>query len=226
MCGRYTLTVDNPEEIASTFHVTRMESFPWRPRFNIAPSQIVPVIVSDEGKTRLTTMRWGLVPSWAEDEKIGYKMINARSETVAEKPSFKRSFRSRRCLVPVDGFYEWKKSANGKIPMRIRLKTRELFGLAGLWDQWHSSEGKVLHTFTILTTQANQFMKSIHDRMPVILPKEAENDWFDQKTPVVELQELLKPYADREVTAYPVSTLVNSPQNDIPECIESENQTD
>ena len=161
-----------------------------------------------------------MIPSWAKEESIGNRMINARAETVAEKPSFRNSFKRRRCLVPADGFYEWKKPTGGgrKIPMRIVLKDKEPFAFAGLWDTWVNPEGEEVESFTIITTQANELLRRIHDRMPVILAEEQEATWLDQDADAQELLSMLKPFPG-EMEAYPVSTLVNSPSNDDQRCI-------
>ncbi len=173
MCGRYTLAVQL-DLIADRFLLKRVdakETF----RFNIAPTQLAPVIhQTDTGRT-LTMMRWGLIPFWAKDESIGNKLINARAETLAEKPSFKRSLERKRCIVPADGFYEWKKSKDGKTktPMRIVVGQGDLFGFAGLWDRWKSPNGESVESYTIITTEPNKFVSPIHNRMPVILSKDS-----------------------------------------------------
>jgi len=194
------------------------------PRYNIAPGQLAPVVVHD-GRRCLQMMKWGLVPYWAKDAGVGYKMINARAETVAQKPSFKKSFAERRCLVVADGFYEWTSSVGGgeKIPMHIALKSREPFAFAGLWDAWRSPEGEMLSTFTIITTTPNELIQQIHNRMPVILRKEDEGKWLDpgEKNPV-KLQLLLMPYEADEMEMFRVSRAVNSAKNDSPLCIKEE----
>jgi len=219
MCGRYTNTI-SLKKLADRFGFKPLKSqFP--PRYNIAPGQEAPVVVF-QGANTLEMMLWGLVPRWAKEKKMGYKMINARAETLHEKPSFKRPFQGQRCLVLADSFYEWKKvpGSKSKIPMRIVLKNREPFAFAGLWDKWTTPEGKELYSFTIVTTQANDKLKSIHDRMPVILDPNQEATWLDPDLrDFKELKPLLKPYKNEELEAYPVSTTVNSPKNDIPACI-------
>lgn len=167
-------------------------------------------------------IRWGLVPHWAKEEAIGYKMINARAETIAEKPSYRKSFERRRCLVLADGFYEWQKvdGLKQKIPMRIMLKNKEPFAFAGLWDVWKKPDGGELRSFTIITTEPNDFMKAIHNRMPVILRQKDEEMWLDPDLKdTSKLLPLLVPFASKEMDAYEVSTIVNSPQNDDPQCI-------
>ena len=221
MCGRFTYAKEF-REIRIRYNVER--DFPlFRPRYNIAPGQEVAVVFNRDGGRSLGMMHWGLIPSWAKDPSIGNKMINARAETLSEKPSFKRLIAKRRCLVLSDGFYEWRKEGKRKAPMRIRLKTGEPFGFAGLWDSWRKPDGSDLQTFTIITTEANELLKPIHDRMPVILLKEAEQQWlgFDVKD-TSELLSLLKPYPSDLMEAYDVSLLVNSPRNDLPQCIEAQ----
>jgi len=209
--------------VAQRFGVpmTTAESAVWTPHYNIAPTQTV-IVVNDDGTRHLMQMRWGLIPSWAKDPAIGNRMINARAETVATKPAFRVALRKRRCLIPADGFYEWQAVGRRKQPVYITLKTREPFSFAGLWEAWTSPEGKEIKTCTIITTEANEVLKSIHDRMPVILTREAEIIWLDPaiQDPVW-LLPLLKPYLAEEMEVYPVSTLVNNPANDGPECIKS-----
>ncbi|WP_227940101.1 SOS response-associated peptidase [Alkalihalobacillus deserti] len=216
MCGRFTLTATK-EEIEEQLLV---EIFEYQPRFNIAPSQPVLSIISDGEKRRAGYLRWGLVPVWAKDPKIGYKMINARGETVDEKPAFKRLLKRRRCLIVADGFYEWKRTEENKKPYRITIN-EGIFTFAGLWDRWKSNDKEIV-SCTILTTEPNEFMKGIHDRMPVILGGEDRNLWLD---PGVEdkqiLKDLIKPYPTQGMNAYEVSTLVNSPKNETEECIRS-----
>ncbi len=190
------------------------------PRYNIAPGQEAPVVVHDGGKS-LEMMKWGLVPSWAKDPSIGNRMINARAETLAEKPSFKRLIGKKRCLVLADGFYEWRKEGKGKVPMRITLRGGEPFSFAGLWDSWKKPDGGELRSFTIITTQANDLLRPIHDRMPVILDQEGDEKWLDAEYKEVhKLLALLAPYPADRMEAYDVSPLVNSPRNDLPQCVE------
>jgi len=214
MCGRYSLST-SPETIAEIFGVQHITQF--EPRYNIAPTQIVP-IVRLEPKTderRIDLLKWGLVPSWADDPSIGSRMINARSETVAEKPSFRSAFKSRRCIVPVDGFYEWRKTGGGKIPHLIRRESGAPFGFAGLWEQW-KGPSETIESFSILTTEANDLMRPIHDRMPVILQTDDYEPWLDSKTTAQALHDLLRPEEDGKLVAFPISTRVNSPANDDP----------
>jgi putative SOS response-associated peptidase YedK len=218
MCGRFTLTYD-ANAIARAFHVAVPESLKVGPRYNVAPTQEV-VSVMRNGDEHLTLLRWGLIPSWAKEESIGSKMINARAETLAEKPSFKRLLYSKRCLIVADGFYEWRKDGKGKTPMYITLKDHELFAFAGLWDTWKNPDGEQIRTCTIITTDANELVEPIHNRMPVILPEEAREEWLDPTLrDEQKLLPLLKPYPSQEMTARPVSRLVNNPQYDSAELI-------
>lgn len=222
MCGRFTLAVD-PAEL--------QDAFPWvsipgsqhlTPRYNVAPTQPVAVVAND-GRNTLDFFLWGLIPSWAKDPEIGSRMINARAETLAEKPSFRAAFRRRRCLILADGFYEWKLSPEGKskIPMRITLVTGKPFALAGLWELWNAPDGSRINSCTIITTEPNSLMAHIHNRMPVILPETDYGQWLDpaEQRPKT-LQPLLRPYDPALMKAYPVSRLVNKPDNDTPACIQ------
>ncbi|MEM8964154.1 MAG: SOS response-associated peptidase [Acidobacteriota bacterium] len=218
MCGRYTLSTD-PGELLTELGV---EPEAIQPRFNIAPTQSLPVVratKSGDGR-ELAYLRWGLVPSWAKDEKIGNRMINARSETAAEKPSFRSAMKRRRCLIPTDGFYEWKKEGSVKQPYHIHRADRRPFVFAGLWERWSRGE-QPLDTFTILTTSPNPFMASLHDRMPVILPTETWNRWLDPAIEGKDLGDLLVPYPGDDFAATKVSRMVNSPANDRPACIDA-----
>jgi len=219
MCGRYTLTL-GPEEIIETIPgLTIPQDIP--PRYNIAPTQPV-AVVPNTGENRLDFYLWGLIPSWAKDPEIGNRMINARAETLTEKPTFRAAFRRRRCLILADGFYEWKlvPGRKGKLPMYIQLASRKPFAFAGLWENWHSPDGSNILSCTIITTQPNTMMQEIHNRMPVILPASAYDLWLNRGEPDVKLlQEVLRPYPAEEMIAHPVSTVVNDPSNDTPECI-------
>ncbi|WP_145947547.1 SOS response-associated peptidase [Paenibacillus sp. Y412MC10] len=218
MCGRYTLTVSMEElmlryelELALNFH----------PRYNIAPAQNVLAVIHDGSSLRAGQLKWGLVPSWTKDSSMGSKMINARSETLADKPAYKLPFARKRCLIPADGFYEWMKTDSGKVPYRITLRGGGIFSMAGLYDTWLQEDGSKLSTCTVITSGPNALMAPIHDRMPVILRPEDEMAWLDRgQTDVNALQKLLVPYPAEEMEAYPVSRTVNSVKNDTPDCIE------
>lgn len=218
MCGRYTLFAEE-EEILDTFGLSN-DIKDYEPSYNIAPGQNVLAIIHDGHNKRAGYLRWGLVPSWAHDEKIGYKMINARSETAHEKPSFKSLMARKRCLIVADSFYEWKKNDKTKQPKRIKPAKRQLFAFAGLWDKWERN-GKTLFTCTILTKEANMFIKYIHHRMPIILPKGKEDAWIAPQTKhPVRAQQFLQRLEEEELTVYDVSTYVNSAKHNDPTCIE------
>ena len=220
MCGRYTLFA-NYEDIVERFHIEAgiMEE-EYERSYNIAPSQSVLSVINDGSVNRLGYLKWGLVPSWAKEAKVGYKLINARAESLADKPSFRNAFRNRRCLILADSFYEWKRYGDSKIPMRIKLKSDQLFAMAGIWEAWLSPEGRKLYTCSIITTEANEFMSQIHDRMPVILPQEDESKWLN---PAVhdssELSRLLKPFDKELMEVYEVSAALNSPKNNFADLI-------
>ncbi|WP_042334468.1 SOS response-associated peptidase [Desulfosporosinus meridiei] len=219
MCGRYSFS--KPKNITERFGIVQLEfEFEFGPRFNIAPSQEVPVVIHKNGSNLLLMFRWGLIPYWAKDESIGNKLINARAETLAEKPSFRRSFEEKRCLVLADGFYEWKKEGRIKKPYRITLQDGRPFAFAGLWDSWLSPTGQTINSCAIITTTPNKLMEPIHNRMPVILPQGMESLWLDSGAiPSREVKGLLTPFPAEGMVAYEVSPLVNSPRNDEPECI-------
>ncbi|MDN7241960.1 SOS response-associated peptidase [Planococcus sp. N028] len=222
MCGRYSLFADY-SAILERFDIEEVsiDESDYSPNYNIAPSQQVVAIVNDGTKNRLGLLRWGLIPPWAKDAKIGSKMINARAETVAEKPSFRNAFKKKRCLIVADSFYEWQRTDEQKTPMRIKMKSGEPFAFAGLWESWKSPDGKTINTCSILTTKPNDLMATIHDRMPVVLSKEAEKVWLDPSVQDPEaLGELLKPFDANEMEAYEVSSEVNSPKNNGPQLIE------
>ncbi len=221
MCGRFTLTV-SPEDLQAAFpNFSIPGDIP--PSYNIAPSQPVPVIPND-GENRLDFFLWGLIPSWTKPDKVGkYSLINARSETAAEKPSFKSSFRHHRCLILADGFYEWSKPKSGgtKTPYYFTLTDHKPFAFAGLWDTWVSPEGDAIKTACILTTSPNSIVKPVHDRMPVILEPSDYETWLEAQEDMLEdIQLLMKPYSAEGMVSYPVSTYVNSPRNNSPQCIQ------
>lgn len=221
MCGRFTLFA-NFTDIINRFDIEAgIKEELYTPNYNIAPSNSVLSVINDGTINRLGYLRWGLVPSWAKDEKVGYKMINARAETLTEKPSFRTAYQKKRCLIIADSFYEWKRSNDKtKIPMRIKLKSDELFAMAGLWEKWQSPEGKSIFTCTVITTTANELMKDIHERMPVILKPEDEHIWLDPTIyDLSKLNHLLKPLSEEVMEAFEVSSLVNSPRNNSPDLI-------
>lgn len=218
MCGRFVL-YSSLDDIVRAFDVQQTQ-LQLRPSYNIAPTQSVAVVLQQHGANALEEMVWGLIPVWAKERGIGSRMINARAETLAEKPSFKRPLASQRCLVPADGFYEWRKTEQGKVPMLISLNSRRPFGFAGLYDTWTSPEGERVRSCTIITTGANDLVRAIHDRMPVILPKELEAAWLDPTSQTVgELLALLQPYPAHEMEAHAVPRSVNSVENNTPELI-------
>ena len=188
----------------------------YKARYNCAPSQALAVITNEEPET-LNFFRWGLIPSWADDPSIGYRMINAKAETICEKPSYRNAFRNRRCLVPADSFFEWKKN-HDRIPYRILLKDQSPFSMAGIWDKWKDPDGNIIHSFSIITTSPNPLMEKIHARMPVILKRGDERLWLGNTGPD-ELLGLLKPYPAEAMTSYPISRLVNDPKNDTEEIL-------
>ncbi|MBW8010041.1 MAG: SOS response-associated peptidase [Chloroflexi bacterium] len=218
MCGRFTITAD-PAAI--------QEAFPWakvppemQPRYNVAPSQPVAVIPND-GKNKIDYFIWGLIPSWAKNPAIGNRMINARGETLADKPSFRAAYKRRCCLIIADGFYEWVKNPGqkAKVPYYIQLESQEPFGMAGLWEVWFSPDGSEIKSCTIITTSPNDKISKLHNRMPVILPKSAHSVWLEREDQKPEqLNTLLKAYPAGEMVHHPVSSTVNNPKNDIVEC--------
>lgn len=221
MCGRFTL-FSPYEKLIEEFNVEMAFSEElYMESYNIAPSHQIVAIINDGKMNRMGYLKWGFLPSWAKDEKMASKMINARSETVDEKPSFKKSFFERRCIIPMDSFYEWKREGSSKTPMRIKMKDDSLFAVAGLWNTWQSQTGEKVHTCTILTTESNEFMTPIHNRMPVILNKEHQKLWLNPcMEDKEELKSLLVPCPSDWLTAYPVSNKVNSPKNNSKELIE------
>jgi len=220
MCGRFSLALD-PEELREVFGLVETPTL-WIPRYNIAPTQPVAVI-TDAARPTLDYMRWGLVPSWTKDISIGQKLINARAETIREKPSFRSAFSRRRCLIPADGFFEWKKPEGGKKlpaePYYFRLRDGKPFAFAGLWEIWHSPEGDELKTCTILTTDANELVGTVHQRMPILFEVDEAWTWL-QPLAADTLLALLKPFPAEKMEAYPVSRLVNDPKQDDPQCVQ------
>lgn len=219
MCGRYSLTTA-PEAMRRLF-ATKGAPPNYPARFNIAPTQTAPVVrIGEAGSRELVLLRWGLVPSWAKGPDSRYSMINARAETVATKPAYRGPFRERRCLVPADGFYEWRTEGGVKQPYRFTLKDGGLFAFAGLWDRWQDPAGAPVDSFTIIVTTPNALVRKVHDRMPVILDATARDRWLDPQTRPAELTGMLEPFPAEAMTATRLSRRVNSPANDDPACIE------
>ncbi len=217
MCGRFSITKEEKlieERFGASFYTDDLIK-----RYNAAPSQNLPVIASEE-PDKIHLFRWGLIPFWAKDNKIGYKMINARSETILESKVYAPAFKYKRCLVPADGFYEWKKVGKSKVPIRFRRKDDGLFAFAGIYSEWKPNPDEHVHSFSILTTQPNEIVQSVHDRMPVILLPEFEKAWLDKNTAQKDLLSMLIPYPTELIDGYEVSDLVNKPANDFPEIIE------
>jgi putative SOS response-associated peptidase YedK len=231
MCGRYTLT-KTPRELANRFDA-RLAIEQILPRYNIAPGQLIPVVIANPSDSntdppvrQLVEMKWGLVPFWAQDKKMK-PLINARAETLAEKPTFKKALMTRRCLIPADSFYEWKTTPLGKVPMRIHLNGNETYAFAGLWDQWTSEDGEVVQTCTIITVPPASRIADIHNRMPAILSREAEDVSLSPSIADNErLLEVLTPYPDSEIQFHSVSKLINSTSADTEECIQSADLTE
>lgn len=221
MCGRYV----SPDQAAieRAWHIGRDNSNPFRAHYNAAPTQMLPALrVHPEHGRELALLRWGLVPPRAKDAAIGARMINARAETVAEKPAFRAAFRRRRCLVPMLGFYEWQRAGTLKVPHYIHLLNAEVFAVAGLYEYWPGKDGaEPIASYTIITTEANEMVAKLHDRMPAILPEQDHDAWLDPKNEQTDaLQKLLKPYPAEEMRAYPIRLRVNNVKNDEPELIE------
>jgi len=209
MCGRFSISKEK-DEIEERFEI-HIDPAMFTKNYNAAPSQILPVITNEDPE-QASFHKWGLIPYWAKDESIGNKLINARGETIAEKPSFRDAAEKRRCLVVTDGFYEWQRSGSEKQPYRITLNDESLFSFAGLWESWGAPDGRDVRTFTIITTEPNKLMKPIHNRMPVMLTPENERVWLSDE-PLEDILHLLKPYKENKMNAYPVSKRVNSPKN-------------
>jgi len=217
MCGRSSLTKTEKEiedRFGATFYSDELERYNPLPNYNVAPTHMMPVITNFH-PDGIHIFRWGLIPFWAKDAKIGYKMINARKETIAEKPAFKSSFKSRRCIIPMDGFYEWKTEGKVKTPFRIVLPETPIFSVAGLWERWNDPNGQEVHSFTIITQEPNELMATIHNRMPAILSPETERLWIDDELKPDDLLALIKPYPSELMKAYEVSKRVgNVKEND------------
>lgn len=226
MCGRYTLTLTK-EEIHAQIPSVGVFRMPWQPRYNIAPMQTVPAILSAE-PTAVQGVTWGLIPAWSKDPSIGQKLINARAETLGSKPSFQDAYRKRRCLILADGFYEWTTAGRRKQPIFIHPRKGGLFTFAGLWEIWkQKTSSEEIRTCSIVTTAANDFIARFHPRMPVIIAADTRDRWLDiQKTTPRDLAKMTIPYPEEELEAFPVSPLVNRTENDSPLCIEPLTKTD
>ncbi len=219
MCGRYVLHV-YLSEITDQFEVYEVE-WVWEPNYNIAPGNNVPGVIKN-GENRLKALRWGLIPHWAKEESIGYRMINARAETLAEKPAFRRAFQKQRCIIPANGFYEWRHEENKKkkTPFYISLRSGKLMGFAGLYETWKSEDDKIITSCTIITTRPNEIVQPLHNRMPVILGPDKREMWLDKTIQdPMELMPLLKPYDAKEMVSHEVSDKVNSTKYNRPDCI-------
>lgn len=217
MCGRFVQATPG-EVVAEVFGLSEVPRL--APRYNVAPTQEAAVVRPEAGGRKLVFCRWGLIPSWAKDPAIGNRLINARAETLSEKPSFRRALVSRRCVIPATGFYEWKRETSGKTPYFFRLQSALPMALAGLWEVWQPEEGPAVASFTIITTEANDFMRGIHDRMPAILPKKSMEAWLDPSLGDASfLCALLKPAPAGWLAAFPVTRQVNNPAYDAPDCI-------
>jgi putative SOS response-associated peptidase YedK len=217
MCGRYGLTVDT-SKLQERFETTNTPP-DLEPRYNIAPSQELPVIVRNSPNA-MVLMQWGLIPSWSKEPKVSYSTINARAENLLKSSVYKKPFQRQRCLVPASGFYEWQQTSAGKQPYYIHLQDTDVFAFAGLYDIWRDKQGHELHSYTIITTKPNDLVAPIHNRMPAILRRDAENVWLDSDADQDQLLSLLTPYPADEMSAYRVSTWVNSPSNDSPQALE------
>ena len=220
MCGRYSI-LDDIDDLCQRFACLNPGIESW-PRYNVAPSQTVPVVVEDGRMRQIRLMRWGMIPYWAKDAKIGNRLINARIETLAEKPAFRGSLRRFRCLVPADSYYEWHPEASGKKPYRVVALSREVFSFAGLWDRWVDPQGTTISSFTIVTTDPVPEIAWLHNRMPLALPRSMEEKWLlgPEEGEEADIPKFLLEFVPRhDLTCYRVSTLVNSPAHDVPEVL-------
>ena len=220
MCGRFRIA-RKKEILEEEFEADAMEDIDWVPRYNVAPGQDILTVRQHETQPvrRMTAMRWGLIPSWTKDPSIAFKMINARSETVSTNAAFRDPLRSQRCLIPADGFYEWKREGKQKLPFCFTMADESVFAFAGIWDRWRNPLGQMVESCSILTTTPNELMRGVHDRMPVILSRDAYDLWLDPgMKKVEELRPLLKPYDAARMRRYSVGQRVNSVRNDDPEC--------
>lgn len=221
MCGRYSNKAKK-EEIEAEFNVTINQDRIFHPRYNIAPTQLIDVILEAKGERIINKLKWGLIPNWAKDDSLAAKMINARAETLTEKPSFKNAFKSRRCIIPASGFYEWQKTKDGKQPFYFYLKEKAVFGFAGLYENWLDKQtGELVETCTIITTEANAVLSPIHERMPVIIDPGYYSLWLNEMVKDTDrLQKVLVPYSAEKTDSYTVGKAVNSPFLDSAELIE------
>jgi len=221
MCGRFTNNA-KAKDIEKEFKVGKLNPKIFSDRYNIAPSQEIAAVLETGGERIVSNLKWGLIPHWSKDDSFASKLINARAETIAEKPSFRDAFKHARCIIPATGFYEWDKKSKGvKQPYYFYLKEKDVFGFAGLWSEWTDKEsGEVIETCTIITTEANKVLEPVHDRMPVILKEKDYDDWLDEKEDNTDyLQKFLVPFPASAMKSHPVSTLVNSPSENSPELI-------
>lgn len=222
MCGRSSLTKvesELEERFDATFYSDELEQYNPLPNFNVAPTHMHPVITNDD-PDHLQYFRWGLIPFWAKDIKVGYKMINARIETLLQKSTFKSAMKNKRCIVPFDGFYEWKKIGKNKIPYRIITTDTEIFTIAGLWSKWKSPDGQEIHSFTLITQPPNKMLSDIHNRMPAILTPDQERLWLDDSIPPADAVQMIIPYPEENMKAYPVSKRVGNVRENDKELIE------
>jgi len=222
MCGRFTLTVDLEDlrvYLNETYGIEELSRDIQVPRYNVAPSQKVIAVIHDGQSYRVGLIKWGFIPHDAKDDNMGFQMINAKSETLLEKMAFKDSFKTKRCVILADGFYEWLKENQKKLPMRILMKDERIFPMAGLWSSYTTAEGEKIYTTTIITTKANTIVSNIHERMPVILDRKAEKLWLNPHTKIDSLTSLLKPYDASKMTMYPVTPKVNNSTFEDPSCI-------
>lgn len=223
MCGRFSLT--QPKEklekrFNSIFYIDDIEKYHPIPNYNVAPTHMIPIITGND-HLHFQLSRWGLIPHWSKDVRIGAKMINARRETLLEKPAFMNLLKSKRCIIPMDGFYEWKKNGNIKVPFRIKISNQEIFSVAGLWDTWHCPDNnEIINSCTIITLPANEFMSPMHERMPAILMKENENLWLDEEAQPSEALNMVVPYSSDLMECYQVSSKINSVYENTEELIE------
>lgn len=211
MCGRFTITF-TVQDVEREFEIDEVMA-DWNPNYNVAPTQQIPIIMNEEGKHIVDICRWGFIPHWAKDEKIGYSMINARAETVFEKASFRQAIVKNRCLILASGFYEWKRVEKKKKPYYITVKGRKVISFAGIWSYWTSADGKTVRSCSIMTTTANELMSKLHDRMPIILPKESQEKWLEEGLTQAQVSGMLIQYPPKEMEMYEVSPLVNSVRN-------------